>query len=215
MFQSDPKPLHFLQKTANVLLVLTSLVFIGIGIFLFTEVKTVYLFDAILMVLGVLSLVLVFLFHCSNSSASTLNCYLYGLSGVIMFQTFISVMTVACQNRIVEWILRDHLFAEGTQKEYEENVRNKIRISAWICFSASLLQVICLFITVFFRASITRRKVRTVTRETLLSESQYVESKDAYPDEEFGDGEERRLEQMRNRLKKEYPSRNASLRIDM
>jgi len=141
MFQSEPKPLHFLQKAANVFIVLTSLVFIALGIFLFTEVKMIYLFDIILMVLGVLSLVFVFLFHCSHSSASVLNCYLYGLSGVIMFQAFISIMTVACQNRIVEWILKNHIFVEETQKEYEENVRNKIRITAWISLAASLIQV--------------------------------------------------------------------------
>ena len=142
MFQSESKPLHCLEKVANVFLILTSLVFVGLGTFLCIEVKTLYMFEGILIILGICSLVLVFLFQCSKSPANILNCYLYGLSGLVVFQTIISIMALVSQNGLVDWILRDHILTDQNQKEYEASIRHKIRIFVWIGFAASLIQVI-------------------------------------------------------------------------
>mmetsp|Transcript_31989 Transcript_31989/g.28983 ORF Transcript_31989/g.28983 Transcript_31989/m.28983 type:complete len:143 (-) Transcript_31989:405-833(-) len=124
-----------LKRMADLLLIVVSLGWLAIGIYLTLETKDCGLFEMTFIVLGLIEIFLVFYSFCKASSKGAMSCYIYIMTMVVGFQAITAVVAVIFKDKIAEWAAD----SQNTQdyKKLEEEIEKNITWALYAAIGAS------------------------------------------------------------------------------
>jgi len=133
--------LLFLQRIANIALLIISLGFIFIGGYLIQTIKEVSVFPMIFISIGALEIILAFLAFCKDTSKSALSCYIYSLLALVGVQLVSAVTAVIFKDQIIKWAGENYSSDQKAAQKFEDLIRSDVTLAVYLALAASVVQV--------------------------------------------------------------------------
>jgi len=152
--------LLFLQRVSNVLLVVVSAGFCGIGGWLLAETGNPGVFEVGFIVLGILELLFSLIGLYSKRSKTGMVCFMWLLGFTCLIQAVLAVMAYVYQDQIISWAAENQNDNQAAAEKLKTVIQTNVNIATIVALAVSGVQVVCFLFTWFYVCSMKRLRGR-------------------------------------------------------